>query len=186
MTTQWFKEDGDAVASGRPSGPEDALQGLGGSAFLQVAHEAKTGQPPRCNLETERTLGTTLLGLIQSDLVKSAHDCSEGGLAVALLNAPSPIWKPATRRVFSGRKSTCPLWKMSGWMRCSLARATGALSSPPPIWTKLWRRQTTRVRPTYRYRGRQTAQAQDPAGEHAWEVAGLHDLWWNSIGNAMA
>ena len=25
-----------------------------------------------------------------------------------------------------------------------------------------------------------------PAGEHAWEVAGLHDLWWNSIGNAMA
>ena len=23
-------------------------------------------------------------------------------------------------------------------------------------------------------------------GEHAWEIAVLHDLWWNSIGNAMA
>jgi phosphoribosylformylglycinamidine synthase II len=31
-----------------------------------------------------KTLHTTLLGLIQSGLVKSAHDCSEGGLAVCL------------------------------------------------------------------------------------------------------
>ena len=35
-------------------------------------------------METAKTLHTTLLGLIQSGLVKSAHDCSEGGLAVAL------------------------------------------------------------------------------------------------------
>jgi phosphoribosylformylglycinamidine (FGAM) synthase-like enzyme len=35
-------------------------------------------------LEVAKTLHTTLLGLIQSGLVKSAHDCSEGGLAVAL------------------------------------------------------------------------------------------------------
>src|SRR5208337_4231759 len=39
---------------------------------------------PRCDLETAKTLHTTLLGLIQSGLVKSAHDCSEGGLAVCL------------------------------------------------------------------------------------------------------
>jgi len=25
-----------------------------------------------------------------------------------------------------------------------------------------------------------------PKGEHIWEIAVLHDLWWNSIGNAMA
>ena len=24
------------------------------------------------------------------------------------------------------------------------------------------------------------------AGAHTWKVAGLHDLWWNAIGNAMA
>ena len=35
-------------------------------------------------METAKTLHTTLLGLIQCGLVKSAHDCSEGGLAVAL------------------------------------------------------------------------------------------------------
>src|SRR5208283_702644 len=56
----------------------------GGSAYLQVVHGRKTGTPPRCDLETAKTLHTTLLGLIQSRLVKSAHDCSEGGLAVCL------------------------------------------------------------------------------------------------------
>ena len=39
---------------------------------------------PRCDLEIGRTLHTTLLGLIHSGVVKSAHDCSEGGLAVCL------------------------------------------------------------------------------------------------------
>jgi phosphoribosylformylglycinamidine synthase len=63
---------------------DDPLLGLGGSAYLQVVHGQKNGTPPRCDLETAKTLHTTLLGLIQSDLVKSAHDCSEGGLAVCL------------------------------------------------------------------------------------------------------
>ncbi len=49
-----------------------------------MIHGQKTGSPPRCDLETAKTLHTTLLGLIQSGLVKSAHDCSDGGLAVAL------------------------------------------------------------------------------------------------------
>jgi len=62
----------------------DPILGLGGSAYLQVIHGQKNGSPPRCDLETARTLHTTLIGLIQSGLVKSAHDCSEGGLAVAL------------------------------------------------------------------------------------------------------
>jgi phosphoribosylformylglycinamidine synthase len=62
----------------------DPILGLGGSAYLQVIHGRKTGSPPRCDFETARTLHTTLLGLIQSGLVKSAHDCSEGGLAVCL------------------------------------------------------------------------------------------------------
>ena len=53
-------------------------------AYLQVVHGKKNGSPPRCDLEVAKTLHTTLIGLIQSGLVKSAHDCSEGGLAVAL------------------------------------------------------------------------------------------------------
>ena len=47
-------------------------------------HGKKTGVPAHVDLEQARTQHTTLLGLIQSGLVKSAHDCSEGGLAVCL------------------------------------------------------------------------------------------------------
>ncbi len=85
VTTQWFKDEGDAIILlGDIVDKNDLLLGLGGSAYLQVIHGIKNGSPPRCDLETAKTLHTTLLGLIQSGLVKSAHDCSEGGLAVAL------------------------------------------------------------------------------------------------------
>jgi len=85
VTTQWFKDEGDAIILlGGPVDTNDPLLGLGGSAYLQVIHGKKTGTPPRCDLEQAKTLHATLLGLIQSGLVKSAHDCSEGGLAVCL------------------------------------------------------------------------------------------------------
>ncbi len=85
VTTQWFKDEGDAIILlGEPVDASDPLQGLGGSAYLQVIHGKKTGSPPRCNLDTAKTLHTTLLGLIQAGGIKSAHDCSEGGLAVCL------------------------------------------------------------------------------------------------------
>ena len=85
VTTQWFKDEGDVIILlGEVVDKADPILGLGGSAYLQVIHGKKTGSPPRCDLETAKTLHTTLIGLIQSGLVKSAHDCSDGGLAVAL------------------------------------------------------------------------------------------------------
>jgi phosphoribosylformylglycinamidine synthase II len=85
VTTQWFKDEGDSVVLlGLPVDREDPLQGLGGSACLQVLHGAKNGTPPRCDLKHAATLNATVLGLIQGGGVKSAHDCSEGGLLVAL------------------------------------------------------------------------------------------------------
>ncbi len=85
VTTQWFKDEGDAIILlGEPVDLVDPLQGLGGSAYLQVIHGRKTGAPPRCNLDKEKELHLGLRALIHSGAVKSAHDCSEGGLAVAL------------------------------------------------------------------------------------------------------
>jgi phosphoribosylformylglycinamidine synthase len=85
ITTQWFKQAGDVVLLlGQVVDTNDPLQGLGGSAQLRVAHQLKTGLPPRCDLDVARTLHTTLVGLIREGVVRSAHDCSEGGLAVAL------------------------------------------------------------------------------------------------------
>jgi len=85
ITTQWFKDEGDAIILlGDLVDDTDPLLGLGGSALLQRVHGLKTGTPPRCDLEKEKNLQLVLRGLIQSGLVKSAHDCSDGGLAVAL------------------------------------------------------------------------------------------------------
>ena len=85
ITTQWFKDEGDAIILlGEPVDASDPLLGLGGSAYLQCIHGLKTGTPPRCDLEKEKELHLALRALIHSGVVKSAHDCSEGGLAVAL------------------------------------------------------------------------------------------------------
>ena len=85
ITTQWFKDEGDAIILlGEPVDTTDPLQGLGGSAYLQVIHGKKTGSPPRCHLDKEKELHLGLRALIHSGVVKSAHDCSDGGLAVAL------------------------------------------------------------------------------------------------------
>src|SRR4030095_2503348 len=85
ITTQWFKDSEDVILLlGTPVDLDDPLQGLGGSAYLQTVHGKKIGLPPRVNLEAAQTLHTTLLGLICEGVVKSAHDCSEGGLAAAV------------------------------------------------------------------------------------------------------
>src|ERR1051326_6001472 len=85
VTTQWFKDEGDAIILlGGIIDSNDPLLGLGGSAYLQRIQGLKTGTPPRCDLQKEVDLHLALRALIYSGVVKSAHDCSEGGLAVAL------------------------------------------------------------------------------------------------------
>src|SRR6266480_2507905 len=79
ITTQWFKNAGDMVILAGQVGNE-----LGGSQFLKVCHGRKQGPPPHVDLELEIKVQSAVRDLIREGLVKSAHDCSEGGLAVAL------------------------------------------------------------------------------------------------------
>ena len=191
VTTQWFKEEGDAVILlGELVDTEDALQGLGGSAYLQVVHEAKTGQPPRCNLEIERTLGTTLLGLIHSDLVKSAHDCSEGGLAVALAECTFSELEARNTPRFLGAEidlSTVEDVRLDallfGESHGRVVITTSELDAVKVVErAKLLGVPAQRIGTV----GGKQLKLRTSIGEHHWEVVGLHDLWWNSIGNAMA
>ena len=57
---------------------------LGGSEYLAWIHGVVAGAPPACDLDGEKRLIEALLEGIGSSHVASAHDCSEGGLAVAL------------------------------------------------------------------------------------------------------
>lgn len=112
ITTQWFKDEGDVILlMGVPVDMDDPLMGLGGSAFLRVSEDLKTGACPRCPLEAARVLHTTLVGLIREGLIKSAHDCSEGGLAVCLAEScMSELIARETPRLIGARISTAEVW----------------------------------------------------------------------------
>jgi phosphoribosylformylglycinamidine synthase len=57
---------------------------LGGSEYLKVVHGLVGGVPPRLDLEMEKKVQTMCIEGIRRGFILSAHDCSEGGLAVAL------------------------------------------------------------------------------------------------------
>ncbi len=57
---------------------------LGGSEYLAWVHGVVAGAPPACDLDAEKRLIDALLAAIGGGHLASAHDCSEGGLAVAL------------------------------------------------------------------------------------------------------
>jgi len=57
---------------------------LGGSEYLYVTAGLVAGAPPAVDLESERALQQAVLAMIRAKLLRSAHDCSEGGLACAL------------------------------------------------------------------------------------------------------
>jgi phosphoribosylformylglycinamidine synthase subunit PurL len=88
VTTQWFKDEGDAiilvgtVAAVSNHRSENEL--LGGSRYLKACHGLKIGPPPHVDLAHEIKVQNAVRHLIREGLVKSAHDCSEGGLAVTL------------------------------------------------------------------------------------------------------
>ncbi len=57
---------------------------LGGSEYLSSLHGLLRGTPPVLDLERERALQQLLVSLAASRSIRSAHDCAEGGFAVAL------------------------------------------------------------------------------------------------------
>ena len=83
--TAGFKQAGDVVML-----LGDSYEDLGGTEYLKRIHRMVTGRPPRLDLEREKTVQAVCLAAVQEGLTASAHDCSDGGLAVAL--AESCIW----------------------------------------------------------------------------------------------
>jgi phosphoribosylformylglycinamidine synthase len=57
---------------------------LGGSEYLKTLFDLVRGLPPRLDFAAERALHELLTELAAERLVHSAHDCSDGGIAVAL------------------------------------------------------------------------------------------------------
>jgi phosphoribosylformylglycinamidine synthase subunit PurL len=79
VVTPWFKAAGDIVVLlGR------TREELGGSEYLKVIHHVVKGTPPWIDLKLEHAIQNCCVDAIDRGIIRSAHDISDGGLAVAL------------------------------------------------------------------------------------------------------
>jgi phosphoribosylformylglycinamidine synthase len=174
ITTQWFKGAGDAVLLIGEIGDE-----LGGSEYLKRIHGLKTGRPPRMDLAFAKRLSDFILEIIRKGWVKSAHDCSEGGLAVALAeccmtNGDAMVGANIDMGTLGKRLDAALFGETQSRVIVSCAPenveriAQGAL----PV---------TVLGATGG--GELTIKTQQ--GELTWDVAQLRDVWWNAIGRLM-
>ncbi len=87
VTSGFFKRNGDIIILlGLTAGH------VGGSEYLSLIHNQVAGDAPALDFVRERAVHNVCLAAIQAGLICSAHDCSEGGVAVAL--AESTILDP--------------------------------------------------------------------------------------------
>lgn len=92
VTTSYFKDDGDVIAvvgnpihpPAPPLGGNFAYAGLGGSEYLKQVHNTIAGDVPDIDPAFEMKLYKALLDMIHGGFIKSAHDISDGGFAVAM------------------------------------------------------------------------------------------------------
>ena len=190
ITTQWFKDEGDAIILlGEPVDTTDPLQGLGGSAYLQVVHGKKTGSPPRCNLDKEKELHLAVRALIHSGVIKSAHDCSDGGLAVALAESCiSQLIARDTPRLIGAEIDLSAIKDVRldallfGETQARIVISVSALNAGKVLaQAKILGVPATVI-------GKVGGSAlQIKAGDQTLSapLTELHDLWWNSIARAM-
>jgi phosphoribosylformylglycinamidine synthase len=79
FVTPWFRSTGDLIVLlGRTR-----LE-FGGSEYLKQIHGLTRGTPPWIDLQQERAVQACCIAAIEQGLLQSAHDVSDGGLAVAL------------------------------------------------------------------------------------------------------
>ncbi|MFZ3211918.1 MAG: AIR synthase related protein, partial [Terriglobales bacterium] len=100
-----FREPGRAVMLLRGTEPGDAVDAeaeFGSSEYAKGILGMIWGFPPALELEKEAALQKCIVELIRQGLVESAHDCSDGGLAVALAESAFPNGVGARIELASG------------------------------------------------------------------------------------
>jgi phosphoribosylformylglycinamidine synthase II len=77
--TPGFKKEGHTIVL-----LGENQEGLGGSEYLKALYDEEKGTPPAIDLKKEKAVQELCLKAIEGRLIQSAHDISEGGLAVCL------------------------------------------------------------------------------------------------------
>jgi phosphoribosylformylglycinamidine synthase len=166
------------------------LQGLGGSAYLQAVHGIKNGTPPRIDLESEHQLHQGLRSLIYGGGIQGAHDCSEGGLAVALAEScishqlaretPHLVGADIDLSSFGEVRVDALLF---GETQSRIIISVRALDAVKVIErAKIIGIPVTRLGTV----GGASLRIKTSKGEFSWSTTELHDLWWNAIARLMS
>ncbi len=184
ITTQFFKNAGDVIILVGEIGDE-----LGASRFLKVCHGRKAGLPPRLNIERELAVQNAVRNLIRAGLVRSAHDCSEGGLAVALaescfnpdglLGAEIKVVQVSNSQ--SSRESkleTCTTLFGEAQSRIVISVASGDAARVEEELADIPHVALGTV-------GGSELKIRVGEDEHSWPIADLHDKWFHAIARAL-
>jgi phosphoribosylformylglycinamidine synthase subunit PurL len=199
ITTQWFKNEGDTIVLvgeiaspvaagvdrvGEKTSHEKEAEvtalgyNLGGSRYLKVCHSLKLGPPPHVDLAHEIKIQNAVRDLIREGLVNSAHDCSEGGLAVALAECcfnPEKLFgaeinlkagnAPATTVLFNESQSRVVI----SVARQNLQRTMSILQEREIPFQQLGEVGGAQLR------------IRVGSERFSWSIPELYDDWWNSI-----
>ena len=102
-----FKHEGNSVVL-----LGETLDELGGSEYLAQMHEVVAGRPPRFNAKAEKGLISLLIEAAKEGFLISAHDCSEGGLGIALAESAMAHGVGANLDLTDANAHGLPFWRM--------------------------------------------------------------------------
>jgi phosphoribosylformylglycinamidine synthase len=180
ITTSAFKAAGDLVVLLGDPGDE-----MGASHYLKVVHGLKAGPPPKLDYQTELALHDALRAAIAAGLVRSAHDCSEGGLAVTLAESclaadPAPLGATITLGGTSSRSSVISLFNESQ-SRVVISVAPQNL----PALLDLAAKHGVPAQKIGEVTAASTLEIATSGQSFTWPLADLHEAWAGTIGRLM-
>jgi phosphoribosylformylglycinamidine synthase subunit PurL len=177
ITTQFFKAEDDVIILVGDIGHE-----MGATRFLKVCHGRKAGLPPRLDVEREMAVQNSVRDLIRAGLVRSAHDCSEGGLAVALAESCFNPEGILGARIELGDVAGRPVAALFNESQSRIV-----ISCAPNEADKVLAMLSSKNIPHHKLGAvsTKTLSITLPDAELAWPIEALHDDWFNAIRRAI-
>ncbi|PYM06079.1 MAG: phosphoribosylformylglycinamidine synthase subunit PurL [Verrucomicrobia bacterium] len=204
ITTQWFKNKGDAIIlvgpgagvadpdSSSAAAANDPGYNLGGSRFLKVCYGKKIGPVPKLDLKLETAVQNGVRDLIRLGLVRSVHDCSEGGLAVAMVECCFNLDRLLGAEIDlencgGSHAGDAPASTNVATVLFNETQSRIIISCDPKNTEPVLSELRSKNIPHAQIGGVIADDLRITAnGENlSWPVAELHDLWWNAIQRAV-
>jgi len=177
ITRQYFRDEGDVIFLIGGLGDE-----IGGSLYLKTIYGKKAGRPPRLDFDRELAVQKFLRALIRKGVVKSAHDCSEGGLAVALaegcMSGPERIGAQILLPAANARVDLCLFNESQSRIVVSVPSEAIELVHQDAAQAGI---ETIRLGSV----GGSALAIEGPQGALSWPLDQLHEAWYSSIALAL-